>query len=78
MRKDETDRFEAEADDGERCTIVEYTAKVVRKAATSCVQLRLVQGDRNYVTSAGRPIAPISHRHFRDVLSTKMFTRIDA
>jgi len=69
MRRNETDRFEAEADDGERCTIVEYTAKVARRTLTP--------GDRNYVTSAGRAVALISNRYFRDVASAKMFTRIE-
>jgi len=74
LRRQETDRFETEAEDGERCIIVEYTNMIPIRTTTHQGWGR---GSRSYETAEGRHISPISERHFRDVMSEKVFERID-
>jgi hypothetical protein len=73
MRR-ETDRFEAVASDGERCTIVEYTNMVPIRTTT---RQGWGRGSRSYETDTGRHISPIDDHHFRDVMSEKVFVLID-
>ena len=74
MRQQMTDRFDAQASDGERCTIVEHTTMMLFEPVAG--QQTWTRGARSYVTSTGRDINPIDNDHFEDVLTRKVFTRV--
>jgi len=74
LPRKETDRFEAESEDGERCIIVEYTNMVPIRTTTGQGWGR---GSRSYETDEGRHISPIDDQHFKDVMSEVVFVRVD-
>lgn len=69
---EETDRFTAVAEDGAQCTVVELTRMISHRSLSGT---RILPGSREYKTSSGRDINPLSDGLFEDVLSGKVYRR---
>jgi hypothetical protein len=75
VRKEQTDRFEAEAADGERCVIVEYTTVSSSKAMLHNHHTPAPR-TKSFVALDGRSIYLIGDTQFRDVMSEQIFVRL--
>lgn len=75
MRKEQTDRFEAEARDGDRCVIVEYTTVSSSKAMLHNHHTP-ARGTKSFIALDGRSVYSIGNGQFRDVLSEQIFVRV--
>jgi len=74
MRREETDRFDTISEDGEKCTIVEYTRMLERAPMSGGVQR--LPGAREYFTGSGLDVNFLGPSTFEVLQTGKRFTRI--
>lgn len=74
MQRQETDRFDAVAEDGDECTIIEYTRMTSRKSLAGRTQH--TAGGIEYFTDSGDDGNPEGDGVFEVVQTGKRFKRV--
>jgi len=73
MQREETDRFEAISEDGEECTIVEYTRMLERAPMSGAIQR--IPAPREYFTDSGLDVNALGDGNFEVLQSGKRYTQ---